>query len=89
MSLKNRPLQLFLVVLSLVFGIQAQDRENCSDATHHGSYGLHATRTTPSGDFAAVGRVNFDGKGNLPGKLFVRVAGTAAETVNWVLNLNG
>jgi hypothetical protein len=79
MSLKTRPLQLLLVVLSLAFGIQAQDKENCSDATLHGSYGLHATGTTPSGDFVAVGRFTFDGKGNLTGKLFVRVAGNNIE----------
>jgi hypothetical protein len=65
----------------LVFSIvsNAQGRANCSNASLHGSYGLHATGTTPSGDFAAVGRFTFDGKGNLTGKLFVRVAGNNIE----------
>ena len=43
MSLRNRLLQLTLVVLSLAIGMQAQDRANCSNATLHGSYDLHAT----------------------------------------------
>jgi hypothetical protein len=79
MSLRNRLLQLTLVVLSLAIGMQAEDRANCSNATLHGSYGLHATGTTPSGEFAAVGRFTFDGKGNLTGKLFVRRAGINIE----------
>ena len=72
MSLRNRVLQLTLVALSLVFGIQAQDIQNCSNATLHGSYGFHATGT----GFVAIGRFVFDGNGGLAGKLFVRVPGT-------------
>src|SRR4029077_16646662 len=80
MSLRNRLLQLMLVVLSLAIGTQAEDRASCSNATLHGSYGLHATGTVIGvGDFAAVGRFTFDGKGNLTGKLFVRVAGGNVE----------
>ena len=80
MSLTNRLLQLTLVVLSLAIGMQAQDKTNCSNATLHGSYGLHAKGTIIGvGDFAAVGRFTFDGKGNLTGKLFVRVAGNNIE----------
>ena len=52
-----------------------------SEALFYGSYGLHATGTTPSGDFAAVGRFTFDGKGNLTGKLFVRVAGKRTSSL--------
>ena len=53
-----------------------QDNRQCSNATLHGSYGLHATGTVPGGlPVAAVGRFTFDGKGNLTGKLFVRVNG--------------
>jgi len=60
--------------------MQAEDKANCSNATLHGSYGLHATGTVIGvGDFAAVGRFTFDGNGNLTGKLFVRVAGNNAE----------
>src|SRR5438132_6712174 len=72
MSLRNRLLQLALVVLSLACGIQAQDNQHCSNATMHGSYGFHATGK----GFVAIGRFVFDGNGGLAGKLFVRVPGT-------------
>jgi len=65
MSLRNLLIQLTLVVLSLVIGTQAEDRAGCSSATLQGSYGLHATGTVIGvGDFAAVGRFTFDGKGS-------------------------
>ena len=65
-----------LIGLVLPIGVKAQDKRNCSNATLHGSYGLHATGTVIGvGDFAAVGRFTFDGKGKLTGKLFVRVNG--------------
>jgi hypothetical protein len=64
MSLKNRLLQLTLVVLSLTVGMQAQDTQHCSNATLHGSYGFHATGT----GFVAIGRFVFDGNGSLTGK---------------------
>lgn len=51
---------------------RAEDRETCSNATMHGSYGFHATGT----GFVAIGRFVFDGNGGLTGKLFVRVPGT-------------
>ena len=80
MSLRNLLLQLALVVLSLAIGTQAEDRAVCSNATLHGSYGLHATGTVIGvGDFAAVGRFTFDGKGNLTATLFVRVNGNNME----------
>lgn len=84
MSIKNRVLQSTLVVLSLAIGIKAEDNQkencNCSNATLRGSYGLHATGTIIGiGDFAAVGRFTFDGKGNLTGQLFTRVAGNNME----------
>ena len=45
-----------------------------------GSYGLHATGITGTGgNFAAVGRFNFDGNGNLTGTLFLRVAGNDVQ----------
>lgn len=57
-----------------------QNHPACSNASLHGSYGLHATGVTGAGgNFAAVGRFTFDGKGNLTGKLFVRVAGNDVE----------
>ena len=81
MSLKNRLLTaVALVVLVLPMGANAQDKQNCSNATLNGSYGLHARGTIIGvGDFTAVGRFTFDGKGNLTGKLFVRVAGNNME----------
>jgi hypothetical protein len=80
MSIRNRLLQLALVVLSLAIGMQAaDDTANCSNATLHGSYGLHATGTTASGEFAAIGRFTYDGKGNLTGRLFARSAGENVE----------
>src|SRR5205814_10693910 len=72
MSLRNRLLQLALVVLSLACGIQAQDNQHCSNATMHGSYGFHATGK----GFVAIGRFVFDGNGGLAGTLFVRVPAT-------------
>jgi len=72
MDLRIRFLQVTLIVLSLTFGIQAQDKESCSNATLHGSYGFHATGT----GFVAIGRFVFDGNGSLTGKLFIRVPGT-------------
>jgi hypothetical protein len=79
MSLKSRFLPLVALAL-FAMGAQAQVRTTCSNATLHGSYGLHATGTvTGVGDFAAVGRFTFDGAGNLTGKLFARVAGNNIE----------
>ena len=76
MSATIRSLGIAVVVLNLAYGIQAQDRETCSNATLHGSYGLHATGTLPGGaPIAAVGRFEFDGAGNLKGRLFVRAGG--------------
>jgi len=71
---------LMLIVLSLASAMQAEDRAVCSNATLNGSYGLHATGTVIGvGDFAAVGRFTFDGKGNLTATLFVRVNGNNIE----------
>jgi len=64
------------VVLVLPTTARADVDGNCSNATLHGSYGLHATGTViGGGNFAAVGRFIFDGKGNLVATLFVRVNG--------------
>ena len=66
----------FTTLFSLAAVTAARGNEKCSNATLKGSYGLHATGTIIGvGDFAAVGRFTFDGKGNLTGKLFSRVAG--------------
>jgi|SRR5579862_175588 len=72
--------KLFVPMLLLVASVLSASAETCSNATLHGSYGLHATGTVPGGlPFAAVGRFTFDGKGNLTGKLFVRVNGNNVE----------
>jgi hypothetical protein len=71
MYLRNRLLQLMLVLLSLAIGMQAEDRASCSNATLHGSYGFHANGQL----FAAVARFTFDGKGGLTGTLFGRTPG--------------
>ena len=76
MLLRNRLLQLIVIVLSPATALLAEDASNCSAATVHGSYGMLGTGTLPGfGDFAAVGRLVYDGKGNLAGKLYLRVAG--------------
>jgi len=84
MLLKNRFLKVVLFTLPIlaiaspagepVYAIasRVEDRETCSNATIHGSYGFHATGT----GFVAIGRFVFDGNGGLAGKLFVRVPGT-------------
>ena len=72
--------RLSLIMLTLAIGVSAEDNANCSNATLHGNYGLHATGTVIGvGDFAAVGRFTFDGKGNLKAKLFVRINGNNVE----------
>ena len=75
MSLKTRfATAVALVTFALPVVSKAQD--HCSNSTLNGSYGLHATGTIIGvGNFAAVGRFTFDGRGNLTGKLFVRVNG--------------
>jgi hypothetical protein len=78
-SLKNRLFTaLTLVIVALPTVVSAQG--NCTNASLNGSYGLHATGVVIGlGDFAAVGRFTFDGKGNLTGKLFVRLNGNNNE----------
>ena len=54
----------------------AEANDVCSDATLNGDYGLHASGSIIGvGDFAAVGRFTFDGKGSLAATLFTRVNG--------------
>jgi len=74
MSFTYRLLPTLSVVL-LVLATTASSAAHCSNATLHGSYGLHATGANPAGNVAAVGRFTFDGEGNLTGTLFLRVAG--------------
>jgi len=67
-----------MISTGLVIGTSAQDRESCSNASLHGSFGLRATgNTTTGGALIVMGRFTFDGAGNLTAKLFTRTpAGT-------------
>ena len=77
---KTQFLRLSLIMLTLALGARAEDNASCSNATLRGNYGLRATGTVIGvGDFAAVGRFTFDGKGNLKAKLFVRINGNNVE----------
>jgi hypothetical protein len=58
-------------MLTFAIGMYAEDKANCSDATLHGSYALHATGER----FAVVARLTFDGRGGLTGILFGRTPG--------------
>src|SRR5262249_14898802 len=70
----------FAILLALATVSVAQGQTKCSNATLHGSYGLRATGITGvGGNFAAVGRFTFDGRGGLAGIVFVRVAGNDVE----------
>jgi hypothetical protein len=94
MSLTKRLLALTLVGLSFVVctsspsvaeptQLSKHAEDTCSNATLHGSYGLHATGTVIGvGDFAAVGRFVFDGNGNLIATLYIRVNGNNVGPVN-------
>ena len=55
-------------------------KNNCSNASLRGSYGLHATGITATGDpFAAVGVFSFDGDGHLTATVFFRVPSGTSE----------
>ena len=65
------------------FGCQAQDRESCSNANLHGSFGLRATgNTTAGGALIVLGQFAFDGHGNLSARLWTRTptASTSVDT---------
>ena len=71
-------LALCMIASGFVSRTAAQDRESCSNASLHGSFGLRATgNTTTGGALIVLGRFTFDGAGNLTAKLFTRTpAGT-------------
>jgi len=79
-------LVVLLISLTIILGsvrkvpAKVPAKVGCSDSSLQGSYGLHATGTTPTGQpFAAVGVFSFDGAGNLTATLFVRVPGSTSE----------
>jgi len=77
----------FSISLTMILGSMRKvpakpAKRGCSNASLKGSYGLHATGTTPAGGpFAAVGLFSFDGVGNLVGTLFVRVTGGSTSVL--------
>lgn len=77
-KLATRFFVLCMVAIGCVNGATAQERESCSNASLHGSFGLRATgNTTTGGALIVLGRFDFDGAGNLTAKLFTRTpAGT-------------
>jgi len=76
-SIRFTILLVVLVGLFILGGARkAPAAKGCSDASLHGSYGLHATGTVLGvGPFAAVGVFSFDGNGHLTGTLTSRVNG--------------
>jgi len=68
-------------LLIMVTGATAQERDSCTNASLHGSFGLRATgRTLAGGDIVVLGRFVFDGNGNLTGRLFNRLPNATNET---------
>ena len=65
-------LALTTILLCPSYAAIGADVPTCSNATLHGSYGLHATGEL----FAAVARFEFDGTGGLRGKLYGRTPGS-------------
>src|SRR5882724_9115666 len=77
-------LVVLLISLFIILGVgqKVPAKSGCSNLSLQGSYGLHATGTTPAGGpFAAVGLFSFDGVGNLVGTLFVRVTGGSTSVL--------
>jgi hypothetical protein len=71
MSVGKLSLALAAIVLFVSHAVSAAEVSTCSNATLHGSYGLHATGEL----FAAVARFEFDGNGGLRGKFYGRMPG--------------
>jgi hypothetical protein len=69
--MKQRTLLTILFSLTAILGSTLGFADNatinagCSVATLNGLYGFYREGTTPDGPLAAVGTVNFDGKGNV------------------------
>jgi hypothetical protein len=76
-------ISLFLI---LATGRKVPAKNGCSNANLRGSYGLHATGTTPGGPLAIVGVISYDGAGSLTGTLFARRTGS---TTTEVIDLTG
>ena len=72
MRVGNICLTVTTILLFASYVAVGSDTPACSNATLHGSYGLHATGEL----FAAVARFEFDGNGGLRGKLYGRTPGS-------------
>jgi len=70
-----------LICFTLFSGATAHGKEQCSNATLNGSYGLTASGTVIGvGPVALVGVLEYDGKGNLTGgTVFQKVNGNNVE----------
>jgi hypothetical protein len=68
----------FACAVTFVCNAAAQVRDQCSNASLHGSFGLRATgNTTTGGALIVMGRFVFDGQGGLTATLYTRTpAGT-------------
>jgi hypothetical protein len=71
-------------LLVLVNGAKAEEREKCSNASLHGSFGLRATGAIVNGgNIIVLGRFTYDGRGDLSARLFLRLpdASNATDTI--------
>ena len=78
-----RSTRLLLFLFVIVVASAAQERNQCSNASLHGSFGLRATgNTTTGGALIVLGRFTFDGQGNLTARLYTRTptGGNIADT---------
>jgi len=78
----------FFISLFVILGTgrKVPAKNGCSNASLRGSYGLHATGTTPGGPIALVGVISYDGAGSLTGTVFARRTGS---TTTEVIDLTG
>ena len=82
--MKQRTLLTILFSLTAILGStlgfanNATNTAGCSAATLNGLYGFYRTGTTPDGPLAAVGTMNFDGKGNITVRQRVSRNGSAS-----------
>jgi len=76
-------LAMLLIGISISLGTvrKVPAKSGCTNASLRGSYGIHATGTTPGGPLAIVGVISYDGAGGLTGTLFVRRTGSTTTEV--------
>ena len=69
------------ISLGTIHKVRAGAKSGCTNASLQGSYGIHATGTTPAGPLAIVGLISYDGAGDLTGTLFIRRTGSTTTEV--------